>query len=227
MKRETIQKLSEKFFNYLSVLKIEGYELIPPKGGIIVTCNHLSRLDIPLLGIIPNRRDLIPLVADKYLEYPLLKWFIRSVNGIWLDRSKADFTAFKAAIDVIKQGTAIGIAPEGTRSTTGVLLEGKSGTVLLAMKTDAPLVPVGIFGTENGFSDLRHFRRPKITARFGLPYRLPPYDRNHKEFYMKTCTDEVMCRIAALLPDKYHGFYRGHPRIDEIRQGKLEFPVGG
>ena len=115
-----------------------------------------------------------------------------------------------------KQGAAVGIAPEGTRSQTAQLLEGKQGTVLLAYKADVPIVPVGLSETDHVVHDALLLRRPRIVARFGPAFRLPPIDRANRDEWMQRCTDEIMCRIAVLLPAKYHGFYANHPRLKEL-----------
>ena len=195
-------------------INIEGREHVPDEGGIIVASNHLSRWDIPLLMMIPNRLDLTGMVTDKYLEYPLIHWFINMVGGIWLDRTRADFAAFRTAIEALDEGRALGIAPEGTRSDTGMLIEGKPGTILLAIKAQVPVVPTALYGTESAAKNW--WKRPRLTMRFGEPFTLPILTRENRNEQMETSTEEMMCRIAALLPEKYHGVYAGHPRLKEL-----------
>jgi len=195
-------------------ITIEGDEYVPPEGGIIVSTNHLSRWDIPFLMMIPNRLDLTAFVTDKYLDYPFIKWFINAAGGIWLDRTRADFAAFRRANSALDAGQALGIAPEGTRSDTGALIEGKPGTVLLAIKAQVPIVPVALWGTEEVVHSW--WKRPRLYMRFGVPYTLPSLSRENREEQMQTSTDEMMCRIAALLPEKFHGFYADHPRLKEL-----------
>ncbi|MDZ4159836.1 MAG: lysophospholipid acyltransferase family protein [Anaerolineaceae bacterium] len=217
MKRSTLQSILNVVLHCLIDLKFEGLEHIPTEGGILVTTNHLSRFDIVILFVTPNRKDITALVADKYQRYSVFSWIVRTAEGIWIDRSKADFVAFGEAVKVIRKGLALGIAPEGTRSRNGKLLEGKSGAVLLASRAGVPIVPVGIAGSESVVQMLKRLRRPKVTVRFGAAYQLPPMDREQRENALKKYTEEVMCRIAALLPEEYHGFYTGHPRLAELR----------
>jgi 1-acyl-sn-glycerol-3-phosphate acyltransferase len=195
-------------------INIEGAEHVPDNGGIIIASNHLSRWDIPLLMLIPNRLDLTGMVTDKYLEYPFIHWFINLVGGIWLDRTRADFAAFRTAIEALDEGRALGIAPEGTRSDTGMLIEGKPGTILLAIKAQVPVVPTALYGTESAAKNW--WKRPRLTMRFGEPFTLPPLTRENRTEQMETSTEEMMCRIAALLPEKYHGVYADHPRLKEL-----------
>jgi len=221
MKRETLQRIVRWGIKNLTISEFIGLENVPASGGIIAATNHMSRIDIPLLFTLPVRPDITALVTDKYQSYPFFKWFTITAGGIWIDRTKADFTAFRLAAEVIAAGRALGIAPEGTRSD-GELLEGKSGTVLLALKTGAPVIPVGISGTDTVNDEWKHLRKPHLAVRIGAPLTFAPLERDRRDTQLQDYTTEVMCQIAALLPEKYHGFYRGHPRLKEILASQAE-----
>ena len=193
---------------------IDG-ENIPTSGGCIIATNHLSRLDIPILFISPGRTHVTALAADKYKHYPFFRWILDVAKVIWIDRENADFGAMRASVEYLKQGVALGIAPEGTRSK-GSLIEGKAGTALIAEKAGVPIVPVGIAGTESAMRKLVHLQRANVSVRYGPAFYIPPMDRNDREGWLKNSTDEIMCRIAALLPPIYRGIYSGHPRLAEI-----------
>ena len=216
MKSHRLRSIIGFLMKQLTRTEFIGVENIPPEGGVLIACNHMSRLDIPVLFITPNRPEITALVTTKYLKYPLLRWFIVTAEGIWLDRDTADFSAFRKAVEALKQGKALGIAPEGTRSQTAKLIEGKPGTALLALRTGVPIVPVAIVGTEDGMSKLLRLKRPRITAEYGKPIIPPKLDRSNREGQLQNLTDEVMCRIAAMMPQKYHGFYADHPRLKEL-----------
>jgi 1-acyl-sn-glycerol-3-phosphate acyltransferase len=112
------------------------------------------------------------------------------------------------------------IAPEGTRSRTGSLIEAKPGASYLATKLHRPIVPVGITGTEDQglLVNLKKFRRGHITVTAGQPFMLSPLPRENRDEVLKQYTDEIMCHIAALLPEKYRGVYANHPRLKELLQ---------
>jgi len=192
-----------------------GAEHIPETGPLMVVTNHLSRLDIPLLFLTPKREEIRAMVTDKYLEYPFLKIIILLAESIWLDRTKADYAAFRQAEDVLKQGYALGISPEGTRSKSGKLQAGKPGAALLASKTGVTIVPVGLAGTESGFKKLFRLKRPRLVARFGPSFNLEPLNRENRSEKLQEYTDEIMCRIAALLPAEYRGVYADHPNLNK------------
>jgi len=200
-------------------INFSGLDNVPPSGGCILATNHLSRLDTPLLFMAIERTDFSGLVTDKYRHNPLFALFVEVSDSIWINRDIADHKAIRAGLDHIKNGGLLGIAPEGTRSRNGKMLQAKSGVTLIAEKAGVPIIPVGIYGTEDTMSRLMHFQRPMIYAKFGKAFLLQPIDRSDREQSLLRNTDEIMCRIASLLPPQYHGFYSGHPRITELTQG--------
>lgn len=203
--------------SHLTHTEFRGLEYIPKSGPVLITTNHLSRMDIPILFVQKAREDITALVADKYQNNLFFRWFSQTSCGIWIDRNRADFSAFQAAYQVLKNGGALGISPEGTRSQTGSLLEGKPGAVFIATKSDVPIVPVGITGSETAFDQLQHLKKPRMVAQFGPAYHLPPLDRNRRTEHIKELTDEIMCRIAACLPGKYQGVYANYPRVKQLQ----------
>ncbi len=215
-KRKFLYTVIKFLIDHLTHTEFHGLEHVPNEGGILVTTNHISRLDIPVLFMTPNRPDITALVTDKYKRYPFFWLIVTFANGIWLDRTKADFSAFRAAIDFLKQGGALGISPEGTRSETGELIEGKSGTVLLASRTGVPVVPVGLVDTNKAIPSLLHFHKGHIDVNYGPAFIVPPIPRENRDEFMQHWTEEIMARIAVLLPEEQRGVYREHPRVLEL-----------
>ena len=216
MKSHRLRSIISWLMKKLTRTTFLGVENIPVEGGILIACNHMSRMDIPVLFITPKRPEMTALITTKYLKYPLLRWFIVTAEGIWLDRETADFSAFQKAVEALQQGKAVGISPEGTRSQTAKLLEGKPGAALLALRTGVPVIPVALSGTEDSADKMRHFKRPVITVEYGKPILPPKLDRSDREDQLEKLTTEIMCQIAAMLDEKYHGFYANHPRLKEI-----------
>ena len=216
MKRETLRKIVAGIVHALARVTYLGTEHLPASGGILVATNHVSRVDTLLLFLNPARDDITALVADKYQKNLFFKWMMNTGGIIWLDRENADFGAVRAAVAALKRGLSLGIAPEGTRSPAGELQEGKAGIVLVALKAGVPIVPVGIIGTRDVIPKMFTFQHPSITLKFGPAFSIPPLDHGHRDEQMKQSTDEVMCRIAALLPPEYWGLYKDHPRLKEL-----------
>jgi 1-acyl-sn-glycerol-3-phosphate acyltransferase len=158
------------------------------------------------------------LVAEKYREIPLVPWLVRLLDGIWVDRFNADLGAVRQALTRLRKGGVLVLAPEGTRSKTGALVRGWPGAGYLASKAGTPIVPVALVGTEDKdvVSNLRLLKRSPVVARAGKPFTLPELPLKDREALLETYTDEIMCRIAALLPPVYRGIYSDHPRLQEL-----------
>lgn len=110
------------------------------------------------------------------------------------------------------------IAPEGTRSPTGALIEGRPGGSYLAVKAGVPVVAVAVTGTEDHkvVGELKRLRKISITIRIGTPFKLPPVNPRQREAELQQRTEEIMCQIAALLPARYRGVYSDHSRLLEL-----------
>jgi 1-acyl-sn-glycerol-3-phosphate acyltransferase len=162
------------------------------------------------------------MVAEKYRAYWIWRWLVRKLDVLWLDRHNPDFRALREVQRRLKKGMIAAIAPEGTRSPTAQMQPGKPGVAYLAAKTRVPIIPMAITGTEDKdvYWRLRHFRRLDITIRVGEPFEVPPLPRQNRDEFLQHHTDEIMCRIAALLPPKYRGVYADHPRLQALLDEK-------
>ena len=187
---------------------VEGVENLPPRGqGAVLVVNHLSWTDIHILGAsLPlSHRPAWVAKIEMFLN-PIVTWWLREMMVIPIKRGKRDLTAMVAAEEALQHGAALVIFPEGHRSSTGGLLEGRGGAVRLAVRTGCPIVPIAIWGTEAGLRGAA--RRAPIHLRIGKPYYITaengkiPWDR------MNELTEEMMLRIAELMPEQYWGFYR-------------------
>jgi len=210
-----ILKLIVRLFTRLEVF---GLENVPPSGPYVAATNHLGRLDPLLVYYLSDRKDIIMLVAEKYREIAIARWFVKRLDAIFVDRYNADFTVLRKALKRLRAGGMLVLAPEGTRSKTGALIQAHPGVSYLAAKAGAPIVPTALTGTEdkNVVGSFRRLRRPKVVVRIGEPFTLPPIPSTDREAALQEYTDEIMCRIAALLPSSYRGVYADHPRLKEL-----------
>jgi 1-acyl-sn-glycerol-3-phosphate acyltransferase len=217
MKYTTLRSIIRFVMRIIAEIDVHGLEKMPP-GNFIIASNHLGRLDTAVLVCVIDREDIIMAIAEKYKSHPLFGPLGRSMNGIWLNRHEADYSALRQILARMEQGGILAIAPEGTRSKTEALQEGKMGVAFLAAKSGYPILPVALTGTEDRrvVENLKHFRRLKITVRTGelMDVRIP--SGKGRELAMRAATDEIMCRIAALLPASYRGVYAEHPRLKEF-----------
>ena len=198
-------------------IEVYGAENLP-EGNVIAAANHLGRLDTAALLCVMDREDIIMPVAEKYKNHPLFGALGHAVNAIWLNRFEADYAALRQILERMKQGGMLVIAPEGTRSKIEALQEGKMGVAFLASKSGYPVLPVAVIGTEDRviIENLKHFRRSKIVVRAADPFYIQIPPGRGREEAMRQATDEIMCRIAVLLPEKYRGVYANHPRLKEL-----------
>lgn len=217
MKYRTLRAIIRFFMKIITDIEVNGIEKLP-EGNVIVAANHLGRLDTAALLCILDREDIIMPVAEKYKDHPFYGAIGRAANAVWLNRFEADYSAFRQILERMKQGGLLVIAPEGTRSRTEALQEAKMGVAFLASKSGYPVLPVAVTGTEDRVivENLKHFRRSKITATAAeLMYIDIPQGKGREEA-LRAATDEIMCQIAARLPEKYRGVYADHPRLKEL-----------
>jgi 1-acyl-sn-glycerol-3-phosphate acyltransferase len=215
MKRELLRKFIHFLLTIIARVEVHGRSNLPAEGGVLICTNHLSIID-PALVYVYAGRVCTALVASKHKKNPFLRWIVDLVGGIWLERGEADLHALRAAQAYLKNGGALGIAPEGTRSKTHGLIEAKTGAAFLVEKTGALVVPVGIAGSDLAIPNWKHLRRPKLVMVFGKPFHLPPVGRSTRNADLQRNTDEIMCQIAALLPEQHRGVYANHPRLAQI-----------
>jgi 1-acyl-sn-glycerol-3-phosphate acyltransferase len=203
-------------FALLTVREVEGLERLPANEPYILATNHLSLYDPALIyGLIGDER-FSGWAAEKWERHWIFGTILKLGGAIFIQRGQVDRRALDAALRWLRQGNVFGIAPEGTRSRTGGLIRGKTGIAYMAYEAGVPIIPLAHWGTEHSIRSLFRFRRQKIRVRFGAAIRLSPPGTNDRAAAMRRDADEVMCRIAAMLPPGYRGVYRNHPRVAEL-----------
>ena len=200
----------------LTRVRLEGaVDEIPRTGPVIVAANHSSNLDVPVLGstLMPRMGRRFQWLGKRELfDWPVVGWIARNGGVHAIDRGAADVDAFRLAARILEDGHALFVFPEGTRSRDGRLGEGRDGVAVLALRTGAPIVPVGVTGSYERWPRGQKLPHPggRVTARVGSPFRLaeelaPGLDRREAK---AAATDLIMRRIAALLPERQRGRYR-------------------
>ena len=194
-------------------IRVEGREHLPKQGPVILASNHRSFLDSIFIPLIVHRRVTFVAKAE-YFDDPKTAWFFRAVGQIPIRREggSASEGALAAATDVLESGGVFGIYPEGTRTRDGLLHKGKTGVARLALATGAPIVPVGMIGTDEcqptDAKLPRLFR--KVTIRFGPPLSVGHYqDRSDDRLVLRQITDELMFEIGELSGYEYRDTYAG------------------
>ena len=216
--RNVIRWLLRVLLDLIARIEVRGREYLPPSGAYVIATNHLGFLDATMLFYSVDRWDVFIPTAEKWERIPFLKWLGRYLNFVFVDRFNPDVKAVRRMIDLMERGNILVIAPEGTRSRVGSMIEGKRGVSYLAAKLRRPIVPVGLSGTRDEvvIDNLKHLRRSRITVNAGPAFMLPPLPARDRDAALKADTDEIMCRIAALIPAELRGVYADHPRLKEL-----------
>jgi len=222
--RNVIRWLVRLIFNMIARVDVTGYEHLPKEGSFVIATNHLGFVDAPIAFYALDRWDLFVMVAEKWEEIKIFRWLGKYLNIIFIDRFNPDIKTLRKVIKLMEEDNILVIAPEGTRSRVGSLIDAKPGVSYLATKLNRPIVPVAIKGTEDKafLAKLKRLRRAHITVTAGPAFTLPPLPREGRDEALKEFTDEIMCRIATLLPEEYRGVYAEHPRLQELLQNVEE-----
>ncbi|CAN5727247.1 lysophospholipid acyltransferase family protein [soil metagenome] len=192
-------------------VRTEGLEHLPASGAAILCPNHTSVLDSFFLPLVLPRRITYVGKAE-YMDDWKTKYVSPAMGMIPIDRGggSASERALKAATRVLERGELFGIYPEGTRSRNGVLHRGHTGPARLALRTGAPIIPVGLKGTRDIQPPEARFPKPFMpcTVRLGRPIDVTRYEgRANDRLVLRQIIDEVMYEIRALSGQEYVDTY--------------------
>src|SRR6266516_2302260 len=187
--------------------RVYNPERVPLEGPVILASNHASFLDPPLVGA-GVKRGINYLARENLFRFPVMGWVLRNWQVVPVDREGGGARGLKAILDRLLDGGAIILFPEGTRTRDGKLQPARSGIGLTVIKSDAPLVPVRVFGTFEAYN--RHMRLPRprrVEVKFGQPLYFEKLraeartcsKQRLKEIYQQVA-GEIMAAIAKLEP---------------------------
>jgi 1-acyl-sn-glycerol-3-phosphate acyltransferase len=180
---------------------------IPKMGPLIVYSNHTGQIEIPLLYSHLQPRPLTGIAKVETWDGWFLRWIFNLWEAIPIRRGEADIEAMRKSLETLENGNILAIAPEGTRNKNGVLLRAQPGIITLALRSGAPLLPVAHWGGETFLTNLKRLKRTDFHIRVGEPFRLDPGNLRVSKEVRQQMVDEMMYRLAALLPEYYRGAY--------------------
>lgn len=218
--RQILKGLGRCFIRAFVRVEAEGLERIPLSGPLLLINNHINFLD-PVLSYLLAPRHLVGFSKFENFTHPLLGPLVRFGGAIPVRRGTADLGAIRAALDALARGEALLIDPEGTRSHHGRLQPARTGVVLLALRSGAPILPVAIWGQEQFWENLRHLRWTTVWMRVGHPFYLQADSERVSREEREAMLREVMWQLAALLPSPYRGIYAD---LDRATERYLRFP---
>src|SRR5450759_3691223 len=193
---------------------VEGRENIPPTGPLVLASNHLSFVDSIVIPLVAPRRVVFLAKAEYFTGHgirgALTRSFFTAVGAVPIQRGTAGAAqeALDSALEILNDGLAFGIYPEGTRSRDGRLYRGRTGVAWLALTAGCPVVPVGLSGTQDIQPVGSRFPRiRKITIRFGKPLDFSHLQGAKPGPARREATDTIMAAIQELSGQDYVGHY--------------------
>jgi 1-acyl-sn-glycerol-3-phosphate acyltransferase len=186
--------------------EVRGMENYPRQGAALVVINHLGDADaVLLLAALPDFPEVIGKIELRGI--PPLRWVMDGLGVIYIHRGQPDRRALAAALEALRQGRKVIIAPEGRESLTGALEPGTAGAAFLALKAGAALIPIALTGSENWrvYGNLKRLRRTRVTLTVGEPFVLGRQAPGSGA--LAAGTRQIMESLARLLPVEYRGAY--------------------
>ncbi len=213
----TIKSITRMICN----IHAEQLELVPKQGPLIIVCNHVNFLDVPIIFTHLLPRQVTGFAKIETWNNPLLGYLFTLWEAIPLRRGEADHTAIRRALAALQGGKIIAMAPEGTRSRTGQLGPAHGGIVTLASMSGAPILPLVYYGGEAIHQNLSRFRRTEFRIVVGKPFYIQTNGVKINSPIRKRISDEIMYQLAALLPPVYRGIYTN---VETASHDYLYFP---
>lgn len=202
-----INLLLRIYFRLTLRLDIPDLDKVPARGPLIVVANHTGQIEVPVLATLLQPRKITGWAKAEAFKNWILRWVFSAWDIIPVHRGEADMGALKRALRAIEQGYIFGIAPEGTRNKTGRLRRALPGTVILALRSGAPIMPVVHWGGEAFLKNLKSLKRTDFHVRVGKPFKVNVEAVKVTAEIRQQIVDEMMYRIAELLPEEYRGEY--------------------
>lgn len=192
-----------------AVFRINDEDLgsVPESGPLIIVTNHINIMEIPIIYSHLQPRLVHGLVLADRWKNPLLAWGLNTCGAIPLKRGAGNPESIHRSLEILNEGKILIIMPEGTRSGHGRLQDAHPGVSLLALKSNAPLLPIVFHGGEQYKQNIKKLKRTDFYIEVGKPFYLNAAGEIVNSAVRKQMADEIMYQLAAVLPPPYRGSY--------------------
>jgi len=214
-------------FKLLLNLEVVGLENVPLEGPLILMINHTHLIDPAMAGgVMP--REIVAMSKAENFGDPILGIIVRLYGAFPVRRGEVDLQATRCALEVLRHGQVLLMAPEGTRSQDCRLQPGHDGMTFIALRANAPVLPMAITGAKDFSSNLKRLRRTEVKIVIGQPFRFRPSGtanqrKKVRRDVLQQMTEEAMYQLAAILPPAYRGLYSD---LDSATERFLVFEEG-
>jgi 1-acyl-sn-glycerol-3-phosphate acyltransferase len=211
-------KLSERITNAVLrtllrmffTMNLDEFEKVPRTGPFMLIANHTSAFDGPLMYVFMRPREMVAMAKQELWDHAATRFLMNLWNSIPVDRENMGRQTMEQCFSILDRGDILAIAPEGTRSSNGMLQQGKAGVAFIAHKKQVPMVPIAITGFENFSKNIKRLRRTPLTIAVGKPFEVANTGGRLDAAGRQKLVDEIMLRLAELMPPSHWGFYTGH-----------------
>ena len=198
----------------IGLFRMVGVENVPRHGALIICPSHSGTLDPPMVPAFTPRSDTWSMAKSEYFKGGIIEFLFRAYHAFPVVRHSADRNALRRSFDLLKDGNALIIYPEGTRVESGVLAQPEPGAGFIAQKAGCAVLPVGLTGTRECLPKGAHWpRRVPVGVSFGKPFVVASKRPDGTKISHQEAADAIMVEIAELLPERQRGAFTDLPAL--------------
>ncbi len=208
LRERLVNSIMRMCFRLFFRLNLDVLESVRTTGPLLIITNHPSIFEGPMLYVFLQPRNMMGLAKRELFLRRRSGWLMRLWEAVPVDLTGLSKSSMDRIFQAIDEASFLVIAPEGTRTNEGVLNRGKPGVAYIAYRKQVPVLPITTEGFELFWSNLKRLKRTVITISVGEPFEFHQITGRLSPELRQELTDEMMLRLACLLPEDRRGYYR-------------------